>query len=68
MISGFFFFSIPFFLVLSFLKEGTLTSSDVLRAMLRVPEVVFIFYLTSKDSYILFFVRGGNLVADFPEV
>jgi hypothetical protein len=45
-----------------------LASSEVLRAMERVPKVVFIFYLMSNDSSILFFVRGGNLVADFPEV
>ena len=67
-ISGFFFFSIPFFLVLSFLKEGMLASSEVLRAMPKVPNVVFIFYLISKLSYILFLVRGGNFVADFAEV
>ncbi len=68
MISGFFFFSIPFFLFFNFLNEGMLASSEVLRAMESVPKLVFIFYLTSNDSSILFFVRGGNLVADFPEV
>lgn len=67
-ISGFFFFSVPFFLFFSFLKEGTVWSSDVFLAMLRVPSVVFMFSLISGPYYVLFFERGGNLVADFAEV
>jgi len=50
------------------LKEGILDSSEAFLTKLSVPSVVFIFYLISEPSYILFFAKGGNFVDDFEDV